>query len=94
MNKGNVVLPKSTTNSRIEENLKTIKLDSSEMETLESMHKKQGVTRFVYPAFGVSLAPSCFRVNCTDPLAGIARVPGQGMMSISSDYPHASRAMA
>ena len=82
VNKGNVVLPKSTTNSRIEENLKTIKLDSSEMETLESLHKKQGVTRFVYPAFGVSVTPSSSYVYRTDPLAGIARIPRQGLMAI------------
>ena len=83
VNKGHVVLPKSTTNSRIEENLKTIKLDSSEMEALESMHKKQGITRFVYPAFGVSIALSCY-THCTDHLAGIARIPRQGLMSFSS----------
>ena len=55
VSKGHVVLPKSVTNSRIEENLKIIKLDSSDMEALEGIHKAKGITRFVYPAFGVSL---------------------------------------
>ncbi|EMC94925.1 hypothetical protein BAUCODRAFT_518265 [Baudoinia panamericana UAMH 10762] len=55
VNKGHVVLPKSVTSSRIEENLKTVKLDASDMEALENIHKKKGITRFVYPAFGVKL---------------------------------------
>lgn len=56
MNKGHVVLPKSVTPSRIEENLKIIKLDESDMAALESIHKKKGLTRFVYPPFGVSIS--------------------------------------
>lgn len=55
MSKGQVVLPKSVTPSRIEENLKVVKLDSSDIEALQGIHKKKGVTRYVYPAFGVSL---------------------------------------
>jgi glycerol 2-dehydrogenase (NADP+) len=55
VSKGHVVLPKSVTPSRIEENLKVVKLDASDMESLESIHKKEGLTRFVYPAFGVNL---------------------------------------
>ncbi|KAK4547923.1 hypothetical protein LTR36_010642 [Oleoguttula mirabilis] len=55
VNKGHVVLPKSVTPSRIEENLKTVKLDASDLEALEGIHKKKGITRFVYPAFGVKL---------------------------------------
>lgn len=51
--RGSSVLAKSVTPSRIEENKNIIKLDSSDMESLESIHKKKGVTRFVYPAFGV-----------------------------------------
>ncbi|KAK4506890.1 hypothetical protein PRZ48_000623 [Zasmidium cellare] len=55
INKGHVVLPKSVTPSRIEENLKTVKLDSSDLEALDSIHKKKGLTRYVYPPFGVDL---------------------------------------
>lgn len=55
MNKGHVVLPKSVTATRIAENLKVVKLDSSDMDALEKIHKDKGITRFVYPAFGVSL---------------------------------------
>ena len=53
--KGHVVLPKSVTPSRIEQNLQTVKLDPSDVEALDSIHKKKGLTRFVYPAFGVSV---------------------------------------
>ncbi|SMY19805.1 unnamed protein product [Zymoseptoria tritici ST99CH_1A5] len=55
VSKGHAVLPKSVTPSRIEENLKVVKLDASDMEALESIHKKEGLNRFVYPAFGVNL---------------------------------------
>ncbi|EME87783.1 uncharacterized protein MYCFIDRAFT_85826 [Pseudocercospora fijiensis CIRAD86] len=55
VNKGHVVLPKSVTPSRIEENLKVVKLDNSDLEALEGIHKKKGLTRYVYPAFGVKL---------------------------------------
>lgn len=41
------------TNSRIEENAKIVKLDSSEVAALDNVHKVRGMTRFVYPAFGV-----------------------------------------
>lgn len=41
------------TNSRIEENAKVVKLDSSEVAALDKVHKVKGVTRFVYPQFGV-----------------------------------------
>ncbi|KAK4959549.1 H/ACA snoRNP pseudouridylase subunit [Elasticomyces elasticus] len=53
--RGSSVIPKSTTPSRIEENLKIIKLDSSDMDALEQISKTKGLTRFVYPAFGVDL---------------------------------------
>ncbi|KAF2639106.1 Aldo/keto reductase [Massarina eburnea CBS 473.64] len=47
------VLAKSVTPSRIDENRKLITLDSSDLDALNAIHKKNGVTRFVYPAFGV-----------------------------------------
>ncbi|KAF2141190.1 uncharacterized protein K452DRAFT_308981 [Aplosporella prunicola CBS 121167] len=52
--RGSSVLAKSVTPSRIEENRAIIKLDDSDMEALESIHKKKGLTRFIYPAFGVN----------------------------------------
>jgi hypothetical protein len=62
--RGVVPLPKSVTNSRIEENLKVIKLDSSDLDALNKIHQTKGVTRFVYPAFGVSPVGSCRRSAC------------------------------
>lgn len=49
------MLAKSVTPSRIDENRKLIALDDSDMEKLEGISKSKGVTRFVYPAFGVEL---------------------------------------
>ncbi|WPH04098.1 Hypothetical protein R9X50_00698300 [Acrodontium crateriforme] len=55
VNKGHVVLPKSVTPARINENLKTVSLDAEDMAALEELHKKLGFTRFVDPPFGVDL---------------------------------------
>ena len=52
--RGSVALPKSVTPSRIEENLKIVKLDNTQLEALETIHRKNGLTRFVYPPFGVN----------------------------------------
>jgi glycerol 2-dehydrogenase (NADP+) len=49
------VLPKSVTPARIEENLRTVKLDTADLEALENIHKTKGLKRFVYPQFGVNL---------------------------------------
>lgn len=49
--KGNAVLAKSVTPSRIEENLKIIDLTPDDIKELDEIHKK-GITRFVFPAFG------------------------------------------
>jgi glycerol 2-dehydrogenase (NADP+) len=54
VSKGHVVLAKSVTPSRIEENMKILKLDSSDIAALDKIHKVKGTTRFVYPPFGVS----------------------------------------
>ncbi|KAH6680892.1 glycerol dehydrogenase [Halenospora varia] len=51
--RGSSVLAKSITPSRIEENMHVVKLSSSDMEALEQIHKG-GVTRYVYPLFGVN----------------------------------------
>ncbi|KAF2730018.1 Aldo/keto reductase [Polyplosphaeria fusca] len=48
------VLAKSVTPSRIDENRKLIALDDSDVEKLEGIHKAKGLTRFVYPPFGVN----------------------------------------
>jgi glycerol 2-dehydrogenase (NADP+) len=55
VSKGHVVLPKSVTPARIEENLRTVKLDTTDLEALENIHKTKGLKRFVYPQFGVNL---------------------------------------
>lgn len=55
MARGSSVLAKSVTPSRIDENRKLIQLDGTDMEKLESIHKTKGVTRYVYPAFGVDV---------------------------------------
>ena len=55
VSKGHVVLAKSVTPSRIDENMKIITLDSSDLEALNKIHKSKGTTRYVYPPFGVKL---------------------------------------
>ena len=34
--------------------MKIVKLDGAQLDALESIHKKNGVTRFVYPPFGIN----------------------------------------
>ena len=51
--RGNAVIPKSVKPERIEANLKVVDLDDEDLEALNEIHKKNGVTRFVYPPFGV-----------------------------------------
>ena len=46
------MLAKSVTPSRIEENMKIVKLSDKDMAALDQI-SKGGVTRFVYPQFGV-----------------------------------------
>ncbi|KAF2711969.1 Aldo/keto reductase [Pleomassaria siparia CBS 279.74] len=48
------VVPKSVTPSRIDENRKLISLDADDLSTLDSI-SKNGVTRFIYPPFGINL---------------------------------------
>ena len=52
--RGNSVIPKSVTPSRIEENLKTVALDATDLEELAAI-SKNGVKRYIYPPFGVNL---------------------------------------
>ncbi|KAI1611889.1 glycerol dehydrogenase [Exophiala viscosa] len=49
---GRSVLAKSVTPSRIDENKHIVKLEDSDLASLADIHKN-GVTRFVYPEFGV-----------------------------------------
>lgn len=51
--RGIVVLAKSVTPSRIEENRNIIKLDSADVAALDAISTSKGITRFVYPPFGV-----------------------------------------
>ncbi|OAL56464.1 Aldo/keto reductase [Pyrenochaeta sp. DS3sAY3a] len=48
------VLAKSVTPARIDENRKLITLDAEDVAKLESIHKTKGLTRYVYPPFGVN----------------------------------------
>jgi glycerol 2-dehydrogenase (NADP+) len=54
--RGSSVLAKSVTLSRIDENRKLIQLDAQDMQALEAIHKDKGITRYVYPPFGVNCA--------------------------------------
>ncbi|MCJ1251129.1 hypothetical protein MMC30_008360 [Trapelia coarctata] len=51
--RGNAVIPKSVTPSRIEENLRIISLDASDMEVLGKISREKGTKRYVNPPFGV-----------------------------------------
>ncbi|KAI9684933.1 MAG: hypothetical protein M1822_005582 [Bathelium mastoideum] len=53
--RGVVVLAKSVTLSRIEENRNIIKLDSADVAALDGISKSKGIKRFVYPPFGVNV---------------------------------------
>lgn len=46
-----IVLPKSVTPSRIESNLKVVKLDSEDIEKINNLHKSHGIKRLVDPDF-------------------------------------------
>jgi glycerol 2-dehydrogenase (NADP+) len=50
--RGVSVVPKSVTPSRIEDNKKTVKLSESDLASLAEI-SKNGVTRYIYPEFGV-----------------------------------------
>lgn len=50
--RGSSVLAKSVTPSRIDENKHIVKLSDNDLASLDEIHKN-GVTRFVYPEFGV-----------------------------------------
>jgi len=52
--RGCSVLAKSVNESRIEENMRLVELDEGDMRALGRLSEK-GVTRFVYPSFGVDL---------------------------------------
>jgi glycerol 2-dehydrogenase (NADP+) len=52
--RGSSVIPKSVTPSRIDENRTLIDLDSSDVEALDGISKSKGLTRYVFPPFGVS----------------------------------------
>ncbi|GAB7355710.1 hypothetical protein MBLNU459_g6409t1 [Dothideomycetes sp. NU459] len=53
--RGSSAIPKSVTPSRIEENLKLIKLDHSDIKALDHIAQTKPPSRLVYPAFGVNL---------------------------------------
>lgn len=49
------MVPKSVTPSRIEENSKLITLDAEDLQNLKQITEKNGITRYVYPPFGVDV---------------------------------------
>jgi len=51
VNRGNVVLAKSVTPSRIEENSELLKLDNEDMEALNKIHKEKGTKRYLEPPY-------------------------------------------
>jgi len=51
--RGVVALPKSVTPSRIDENLKIVKLSSEQLAALDKIHES-GIQRVVYPEFGIN----------------------------------------
>ena len=53
--RGTAVIPKSVTPARIEKNLETVELDKEDVDALDAISKAKGVTRFVYPPFGIDL---------------------------------------
>ncbi|KZF21391.1 glycerol dehydrogenase [Xylona heveae TC161] len=54
VNRGVVVIPKSVTPSRIEQNYNIISLDDEDLAALASISKTKGVTRYIKPSFGVN----------------------------------------
>ncbi|TKA51684.1 hypothetical protein B0A53_05389 [Rhodotorula sp. CCFEE 5036] len=54
VNRNVVVLPKSVTAQRIIDNLKIVKLDAEDMDTLNSLYKTKG-QRFIKPDWGIDL---------------------------------------
>ncbi|KAG0637920.1 NADP-dependent oxidoreductase domain-containing protein [Tuber brumale] len=54
INRGDVVLAKSVTPSRIEENNVLLKLDDEDMEILNNIHKEKGTKRFVTPPWPIN----------------------------------------
>ncbi|KAK0661963.1 D-galacturonate reductase [Lasiodiplodia hormozganensis] len=70
--RGSSVLAKSVTPSRIDENKNIVQLSAEDLQALENIHKVKGVTRFVYPAFGVNLRfPDRSEPEGYDPLANL-----------------------
>jgi len=61
--RGSSVLAKSVTESRIKENMKIIELSKTDMDKLDQIHKKNGVTRYVYPEFGVKVCLLLFSLH-------------------------------
>lgn len=67
--RGVIVLPKSVTPSRIEENIKTVTLDSEDMHTLDTLSDKKGRKRFVKPDVSYVLLPYVYNSAQLTPMA-------------------------
>lgn len=55
VSRGVIVLPKSVTPSRLDQNIQIVKLDKDDMEKLNSLSSVRGIRRFVAPDWGVDL---------------------------------------
>lgn len=55
VNQGRVVLPKSTTPSRIKANAEWVKIDEEDLKKLDGLSEKYGLKRVVKPNWGVDL---------------------------------------
>lgn len=49
--RGTIVLPKSSNDSRIKSNLKTVVLSDEDFDTLNNLHKKEGIKRIINPSW-------------------------------------------
>ena len=76
--RGSSVLAKSVTPSRIDENRKLVSLDAADMAALDSIHEKKGLTRYVWPPFGVSLTSKAMKPSANT-VKGEAGLPGQAL---------------
>ena len=75
------MLAKSVNPSRIDDNRRIVPLEVADLEALEDIHKRRGLTRFVYPEFGVSYVTLVWNVIDTDRSEGEFGLPGQAVIT-------------
>lgn len=52
---GRVVLPKTTTPERIDQNATVVRISPEDIKALDNVHKVEGTTRYTKPAWGIDL---------------------------------------